>query len=79
MHRFAVFKDWFTARYYLSEDGEGDKHSRPLMALHIDSVEPRHRDEHPGNDNPEVPGLWAIRVQTGKTAFQIPMCLSMFY
>jgi hypothetical protein len=29
------------------------------MALHIDSVEPRYRDEYSGNDNPEVPGLRA--------------------
>ena len=25
--------------------------------MHIDTVKPRYRDEYPGNNNPEVPGL----------------------
>jgi hypothetical protein len=30
---------------------------KTLIALHIDTVQPRYRDEYPGNINPNVPGL----------------------
>lgn len=53
MHRFKVFKAWFIDRYMLI----GSRNNG--MALHIDAVKPRYRDEYPGNSNPEVLGLRA--------------------
>lgn len=53
MNRLSVFKDWFTDRYMVN----GTHHN--VIALHIDTVKARYRDEYPGNSNPEVPGLRA--------------------
>ena len=53
MHRLSVFKQWFFRQYNFGPL------SHNLMAIHIDTVKPRYRDEHPGNSNPEVPGLRA--------------------
>lgn len=49
MDRISVFRTWFLERDASS--------SQMIMALEIDSIRPRYRDEYPGNDNPEVPGL----------------------
>ncbi|KAH7312544.1 amidase signature domain-containing protein [Stachybotrys elegans] len=49
MSRLAVFKDWFT-KQYLSD-------KQTIIALHIDKVQPRYRDQYPGDINPNVPGL----------------------
>ncbi|PVH68460.1 amidase signature enzyme [Cadophora sp. DSE1049] len=53
MTRFEIFKDWFLKRY-MSSPSHTD-----VMALHIDTVTARYRDQYPGNNNPEVPGLRA--------------------
>ncbi|KAK0511028.1 hypothetical protein JMJ35_006580 [Cladonia borealis] len=53
MHRFSVFKAWFVDRYMVSRTRKN------VIALHIDTVKARYRDEYPGNNNPEVPGLRA--------------------
>lgn len=51
MKRLSVFKDWFLRKYEL----EGS--SNNVMAIHIDTIQPKYRDEYPGNGNPDVPGL----------------------
>ncbi len=53
MNRLSVFKAWFVDRYMVN-----GTHNN-VMALHIDTVKARYRDEYPGNSNPEVPGLRA--------------------
>jgi len=53
MNRFGIFKDWFIDHYQLN--GANNK----LFALHIDKVAPKYRDQYPGDNNPEVPGLRA--------------------
>ena len=53
MTRLSVFKAWFVNRYMVN----GPHNS--VIALHIDTVNARYRDEYPGNNNPEVPGLRA--------------------
>ena len=53
MDRFSVFKAWFVDRYMVN----GTRNN--VIALHIDTVKARYRDEYPGNNNPEVPGLRA--------------------
>lgn len=50
MNRLHVFKNWFINRY-LAEGA--------VVALHIDKIQPRYRDQYPGNNNPETPGLRA--------------------
>lgn len=30
-----------------------------VLAIHIDTVQAKYRDEYPGDNNPEVPGLRA--------------------
>lgn len=51
MERLSVFKEWFLHQYEL--DGSGNN----IVAIHIDTIKPKYRDEYPGNGNPEVPGL----------------------
>ncbi|KAK2737897.1 hypothetical protein FQN57_007348 [Myotisia sp. PD_48] len=51
MNRLSVFRSWFIQRYMA-----GVSHST-LIAMHIDTVKPKYRDEHPGNSNPNVSGL----------------------
>ena len=53
MNRLSVFKAWFVDRYMVN-----GTHNN-VIALHIDTVKARYRDEYPGNSNPEVPGLRA--------------------
>jgi hypothetical protein len=53
MNRLLVFKSWFVDRYKL------DGAYNTLLAIHIDTVRPRYRDEYPNNSNPDVPGLRA--------------------
>jgi hypothetical protein len=53
MNRFGIFKNWFIDHYQVN--GANNK----LFALHIDKVAPKYRDQYPGNNNPEVPGLRA--------------------
>ena len=53
MHRLSIFKAWFVDRYMVN-----GLHTN-VIALHIDTVKPKYRDEYPGNSNPEVPGLRA--------------------
>ena len=53
MNRLLVFKAWFLDRYMVN----GTRNN--VIALHIDVVEAKYRDEYPGNSNPEVPGLRA--------------------
>ncbi|CAG8951778.1 hypothetical protein HYFRA_00005582 [Hymenoscyphus fraxineus] len=50
MKRFLVFKKWFIDRYMQGST---------LVALHIDTITPKYRDQYPGNNNPDVPGLRA--------------------
>ncbi|CAH0027363.1 unnamed protein product [Clonostachys rhizophaga] len=50
MNRLDVFKNWFINQY-LAEGA--------VVALHIDKIQPRYRDQYPGNNNPETPGLRA--------------------
>ena len=52
-NRLSIFKAWFFDRYMVN-----GTHKR-VIALHIDTVKARYRDEYPGNSNPEVPGLRA--------------------
>ena len=53
MNRLSVFKAWFVDRYMVN----GTRNN--VVALHIDILEARYRDEYPGNSNSEVPGLRA--------------------
>ena len=53
MKRFSVFREWFLRQYALGD------FSNNIMAIHIDTIKPKYRDEYPGNSNPEVPGLRA--------------------
>ncbi|KAH8705064.1 amidase signature domain-containing protein [Talaromyces proteolyticus] len=48
MKRISVFRSWFLEHY---------SSPQMLMAIHIDSIKSRYRDEYPGNNNTEVPGL----------------------
>lgn len=50
-NRLSVFKTWFLKQYKLNPS------SNNIVAIHIDTIKPRYRDEYPGNGNPEVPGL----------------------
>ena len=52
-NRLSIFKAWFFDRYMVN-----GTHKR-VIALHIDTVKARYRDEYPGNNNPEIPGLRA--------------------
>lgn len=54
MRRFSVFREWFLRQYELGD------FSNNIMAIHIDTIKPKYRDEYPGNSNPEVPGLRAM-------------------
>ncbi|KAI3337277.1 amidase signature enzyme [Xylariaceae sp. AK1471] len=49
MNRLSVFKHWFVNQYM----AEGAN----VLALHIDKVQAKYRDEYPGNNDPTVPGL----------------------
>lgn len=51
MERLSVFKHWFLHHYEL------DGSSNNVVAIHIDTIKPRYRDEYPGNGNSDVPGL----------------------
>ena len=53
MNRLSGFKAWFVNRYMVNGP------HNTVIALHIDVVKPRYRDEYPGNSNPEIPGLRA--------------------
>ena len=53
MNRLSIFKSWFLNRY-MSDDS-----LEIVLAIHIDTVQAKYRDEYPGNNNPEVPGLRA--------------------
>lgn len=53
MNRFSIFQKWFLRQY------EFDDFSNNIIAIHIDTLKPKYRDENPGNSNPEVPGLRA--------------------
>lgn len=50
MDRLSVFKAWFVD-YYMNEP------NTTIIALHIDKVQPRYRNQYPGNNNPNVPGI----------------------
>ena len=49
MHRLGVFREWFLKQYLA--DG------RTIIAMHIDKVQPKYRDQYPGDNDPNVPGL----------------------
>lgn len=49
MKRLLIFKTWFVNQYMAG--------GATILALHIGKVQPRYRDQYPGNSNPEVPGL----------------------
>lgn len=51
MSRLSIFQTWFLNHYNLTPS------SNNMMAIHIDTIKPKYRDEYPGNANPEVPGL----------------------
>ena len=51
MDRLFVFRKWFLNQYQF------DCCSNNIVAIHIDTVKPKYRDEYPGNANPDVPGL----------------------
>ena len=53
MNRLSVFRAWFVDRYIVNGTHKN------VIALLIDTVKARYRDEYPGNNNPEVPGLRA--------------------
>lgn len=53
MERLSIFKEWFLRQYGL------DGSTNNLLAIHIDHVRPKYRDQYPGNDDPDVPGLRA--------------------
>ena len=53
INRLSVFKAWFINRYMVNGP------HNTVIALHIDVVKPRYRDEYPGNSYPEIPGLRA--------------------
>ncbi|MCJ1357712.1 MAG: hypothetical protein MMC33_007708 [Icmadophila ericetorum] len=69
MDRFSIFKSWFINRYML--DGSHNN----VMAIHIDTVEAKYRDQYPGNSNPEVPGLRAtyLAAITGAPELAVPI------
>ncbi|OQD89215.1 hypothetical protein PENSOL_c066G00578 [Penicillium solitum] len=50
MNRLSVFKAWFVD-YYMNES------KTTIIALHIDKVQPRYRNQYPGNNNPNVPSI----------------------
>lgn len=50
MRRLDVFRTWFI-EFYMSTDSE------TIVALHLDKVQPKYRDQYPGDTNPEIPGL----------------------
>ncbi|KAL6714329.1 hypothetical protein ACLMJK_007752 [Lecanora helva] len=51
MTRFSIFRDWFVRQYQL-DDSSGN-----VVAIHIDTIRPKYRDQYPGDMNPDVPGL----------------------
>ena len=51
MERLKVFKDWFLHQYGF------DGSSKNVVAIHIDTIKLKYRDEYPGNDDPDIPGL----------------------
>lgn len=53
MNRLSVFKEWFLRHYGL------DGSSNNVVAIHIDTIKPKYRDEYPGDGNPDAPGLRA--------------------
>ncbi|KAL8782227.1 MAG: hypothetical protein Q9213_005593 [Squamulea squamosa] len=53
MERLWVFRSWFLHQYSLNGS------SNNVMAIDIDKIRPKNRDEYPGNDDPNVPGLRA--------------------
>ncbi|PWY85828.1 amidase signature enzyme [Aspergillus sclerotioniger CBS 115572] len=52
-NRLAIFRNWFLEQYLQ------DRPRNTLIAMHIDTVRPKYRDEYPGANNPDVPGLRA--------------------
>ncbi|RHZ70336.1 hypothetical protein CDV55_108201 [Aspergillus turcosus] len=53
MNRLSIFRSWFLEHFMPKRP------HNTLVAMHIDAVKPRYRDEYPGNSNPVVPGLRA--------------------
>ena len=53
MKRFSIFKTWFVNQYMK----EGARFN--IIALHLDTMKAKYRDEYPGNSNPNTPGLRA--------------------
>lgn len=51
MERLLIFKAWFLHQYKL------DRSSNNIVAIHIDTIKPKYRDQYAGDGNPEVPGL----------------------
>lgn len=56
MERLSVVRKWFLEHYKL------DGSTGNVIAIHIDTVKPRYRDECPGNNDPDVPGLRATHL-----------------
>jgi hypothetical protein len=54
MHRFQTFKAWFQKTYMSSPTHD------TMIALHIEAVKPKYRDQYPGDKNPVVPGMRAM-------------------
>ncbi|KAJ9664016.1 hypothetical protein H2198_000519 [Neophaeococcomyces mojaviensis] len=53
MDRFSIFRAWFSETYF------SDNTKTTVFFNHIDKIQPRYRDQYPGNNNPVVPGLRA--------------------
>jgi uncharacterized membrane protein YkgB len=50
MNRLSIFNAWFIGRYM-------NESQTTIIALHIDNVQPRCRNQYPSNNNPIVPGI----------------------
>ena len=53
INRLSGFKAWFVNHYMVNGP------HNTVIALHIDIVKPRYRDEYSGDSSPEIPGLRA--------------------
>lgn len=75
MSHLSIFKAWFLDHYNLH-----GPHSS-IIALHIDTVKAKYRDEYPGNSNPEVPGLRATYLsailEAPELAIPSKLCLQL--
>ena len=72
--RLEIFREWFLHQYQFHD------RSNKVLAIHIDTVRPKYRDEYPGNSNSEVPGLRApyLSAILGAPELAIPSKVSGF-